>query len=142
MTNYLKINAYNITGHIIPPPTTDDAGKFVYFDGQDMKWDTRITSVDMTEITCNVQIYYNQFNSTSYPKLRKVYIPSTLSSFLGGNAINTAPFLGCLPTVKIYTDIEDAAHVPVSWGQYWNNYDENNKLQVYYNTSYAEYKEK
>lgn len=66
--------------------------------------------------------------------LRKIYIPSSTRIASYGNV----PFMGCDPSLVIYTDAPNATPLASGWTE-WNKIGESQYAEVVYNTTLEEY---
>lgn len=78
--------------------------------------------------------YYSFRNCTS---LRKVWLPASVYYVLCNG--QTSPFDSVNPNCLIYTDVVDENSIPSNWGEYWNYYNSNSKLNVIYGATYQDF---
>lgn len=93
--------------------------------------DTKLTSVTLpTSLT-----YIGQSAFKGCTALTSMYLPSSVTTIIANTNTN-GPFNGCHKNLRLYIE---ATSKPANWGQYWDNYTNNKKLNSYFNYTYNQY---
>jgi len=97
----ITINDYKIGNNIIKPVNTLRYVISLWGDETELDWKGNI----------------NKRNFKNFKELRKIYIDTENCSAIYADEIWNAPFLGCSPKCRIFTN---ATSKPDTWGKYFN----------------------